>query len=148
MCYQERLGLVFLGMHTIGWACPTPEFLRCMHLSLSLFQVCMRLTLPCLHVCHSICMRTPWEGAIGMGERVGSYCGCTCSQSGIDGRGTSGKSGVKKLRRRALREKLNFLRRKPKRSGGSTSFTCFVRCVGVFTVAILYYVTSTSNPWY
>ena len=91
-----------------------------LHASLSLFQVCMRLTLPCLHVCHSICMRTPWEGAIGMGERVGSYCGCTCSQSGTDGRGTSGKSGVKKLRRRALREKLNFLRRKPKRTGGST----------------------------
>ena len=94
---------------------------------LSLFQVCMRLTLPCLHVCHSICMRTPWEGAIGMGERVGSYCGCTCSQSGTDGRGTSGKSGVKKLRRRALREKLNFLRRKPKRTGGSTTVRLYAR---------------------
>ena len=65
-------------------------------------------------------MRTPWEGAIGMGERVGSYCGCTCSQSRTDGRGTSGKSGVKKLRRRALREKLNFVRHEPKRTGGST----------------------------
>ena len=111
---------VSFSRHAYHWLSLPHTRILALHASLSLFQVCMRLTLTCLHVCHSICMRTPWEGAIGMGERVGSYCGCTCSQSGTDGRGTSGKSGVKKLRRRALREKLNFLRRKPKRTRGST----------------------------